>query len=67
MKIGNYKKLLKQRKINYTPRKLLEPVIILSFTSCLALEITRRKKAPQLKLINLLEQFLLTLIPSAQQ
>ena len=48
MKIGNYKKLLKQRKINYTPSKLLEPVIILSFTSCQALEITHRKKAYQL-------------------
>ena len=43
MKIGNYKKLLKQRKINYTPSKqVLQPVIILSFTSCLALEITHK-------------------------
>ena len=50
MKIGNYKKLLKQRKINYTPSKLLEPVIILSFTSCLALEI---KLPAEKKLINL--------------
>ena len=29
MKIGNYKKLFKQRKINYTPSKLLEPVRLL--------------------------------------
>ena len=29
MKIGYYKKLLKQRKINYTSSKLLEPVKLL--------------------------------------